>query len=44
MNDSLFELVKSGAVAADEALSKSTEKSTLQTMFRQANIEFSAHA
>jgi len=44
MNDSLFELVKSGTVAADEALSKSTEKSTLQTMFRQANIQFSAHA
>jgi twitching motility protein PilT len=44
MNDSLFELVKSGAVAADEALSKSIEKSTLQTMFRQANIPFSATA
>src|SRR5690606_6777402 len=33
MNDSLFELVKSGKVDADEALSKSIEKSTLQTMF-----------
>jgi twitching motility protein PilT len=44
MNDSLFELVKSGKVEADEALSKSTEKSTLQTMFRQANIKFSTYA
>lgn len=44
MNDSLFELVKSGKVDADEALSKSIEKSTLQTMFRQANINFSANA
>ena len=41
MNDSLFELVKSGKVEADEALSKSIEKSTLQAMFRQANIRFS---
>ncbi len=44
MNDSLFDLVKSGKVEADEALSKSIEKSTLQTMFRQANIAFSATA
>lgn len=44
MNDSLFELVKSGKVEADEALSKSIEKSTLQTMFRQANINFSPTA
>lgn len=44
MNDSLFDLVKSGKVEADEALSKSIDKSTLQTMFRQANIAFSANA
>jgi twitching motility protein PilT len=44
MNDSLFDLVKSGKVAADEALSKSIDKSTLQTMFRQANIQFSPNA
>lgn len=44
MNDSLLELVKGGIVEADEALSKSTDKSTLQTMFRQNNISFSATA
>lgn len=44
MNDSLFELVKGGLVEADEALSKSNDKSTLQTMLRQANIAFSATA
>jgi twitching motility protein PilT len=44
MNDSLFELVKSGQVAADEALSKSMDKSTLQTMFRTANIQFSPNS
>jgi twitching motility protein PilT len=44
MNDSLFDLVKSGMVDSDEALSKSIDKSTLQTMFRQANIRFSANA
>ncbi len=41
MNDSLFELVKSGKVDPEEALSKSIEKTTLQAMFRQANISFS---
>src|SRR5690606_9866417 len=44
MNDSLLELVKSGQVEPDEALSKSTDKSTLQTLFRQNNISFSAAA
>lgn len=44
MNDSLLDLVKSGQVDADEALSKSNDKSTLQTMLRQANINFSANA
>ncbi len=44
MNDSLFDLVKSGKVDANEALSKSIEKTTLQTMFRQANISFSPTA
>jgi twitching motility protein PilT len=44
MNDSLFDLVKSGTVHADEALSKSIDKSTLQTMFRQANIAFTPTA
>lgn len=44
MNDSLMDLVKSGKVDADEALAKSNDKSTLQTMLRQANIQFSANA
>ncbi len=44
MNDSLMDLVKAGKVDPDEALSKSNDKSTLQTMFRQANIQFSANA
>lgn len=44
MNDSLFELVRSGKVDADEALSKSNEKATLQTLFRQAGISFSPTA
>jgi len=44
MNDSLFDLVKSGRVDANEALSKSIEKTTLQTMLRQANIPFSPTA
>lgn len=42
MNDSLFEVVKSGKVTPEEALSKSIEKTTLQTMFRQAGIKFPA--
>jgi hypothetical protein len=37
-------LVKSGRVDANEALSKSIEKTTLQTMLRQANIPFSPTA
>jgi len=41
MNDSLLDLVKSGKVEADEALSKAIDKATLQTMLRQANIQFS---
>jgi twitching motility protein PilT len=40
MNDSLFRLVKDGAVAPDEALSKSNDKSGLQLMLQQANIKF----
>lgn len=44
MNDSLFELVKSGAVDPDEALSKASDKATLQTMYRQAGIKSSANA
>ncbi len=44
MNDSLLELVKSGQVEADEALSKSTDKPSLQTLFRQNNIPFSPTA
>jgi twitching motility protein PilT len=44
MNDSLFELVKAGKVDADEALSKSNDKSTLQNLLRQAGIQFSATA
>lgn len=44
MNDSLFELVKSGRVEPEEALSKSTEKTGLQTMLKQAGIQFSSLA
>ncbi|OQX67723.1 MAG: hypothetical protein B6A08_13990 [Sorangiineae bacterium NIC37A_2] len=44
MNDSLFELVKAGKVEPDEALSKSNDKATLMTMFRQAGVSFSATA
>ncbi len=44
MNDSLLEHVKAGLVDADEALSKSNDKSTLQTIFRQNNINFSPTA
>lgn len=44
MNDSLLDLVKTGKVEADEALSKSIDKTTLQTLYRQANIPFSANA
>jgi twitching motility protein PilT len=44
MNDSLFDLIKSGKVEPDEALSKSNEKTTLQTLLKQAGISFSATA
>jgi twitching motility protein PilT len=44
MNDSLLEHVKAGLVDADEALSKTNDKSTLQTIFRQNNINFSPTA
>ncbi len=44
MNDSLLELVKGGLVDADEALSKSNDKATLQTILRQNNINFSPTA
>ncbi len=44
MNDSLFELVKSGKVQPEEALSKSIEKGTLQQQFRSANIKFDPNA
>jgi twitching motility protein PilT len=44
MNDSLLELVKGGLVEADEALSKSNDKATLQTILRQNNIAFSPTA
>jgi Tfp pilus assembly pilus retraction ATPase PilT len=40
MNDSLFQLVKDGLVTPEEALSKATEKSQLQSMFKQANVAF----
>jgi len=44
MNDSLLELVKSGKVEADEALSKSNDKSTLMTQLKQIGVQFSANA
>lgn len=44
MNDSLLELVKAGKVDADEALSKSNDKSTLMTQLRQIGVQFSANA
>jgi len=44
MNDTLLELVKSNTVEPDEALSKSNDKNTLMTMFKQANIRFSETA
>ncbi len=44
MNDSLITLVKAGTVEADEALSKSNDKSGLQTQLRKHNISFSETA
>jgi len=44
MNDSLLELVKAGKVEADEALSKSNDKASLMTQFRQIGVQFSANA
>jgi twitching motility protein PilT len=44
MNDSLFDLVKSGKVAPDEALGKATDKNILMTMFKANNIRFSENA
>lgn len=38
MNDSLIDLVKRGVVDSEEALAKSNDKATLQTMLRQANL------
>jgi len=38
MNDNLLKLVKDGLVTAEEALSKSNDKSTLAAMFQQASI------
>jgi twitching motility protein PilT len=40
MNDSLLRLVKDGAVAPEEAISKSNDKSSLLLMLQQANIKF----
>jgi twitching motility protein PilT len=38
MNDSLLQLVKGGTVTVDEALSKSTDRSTLIALLKQNNI------
>jgi twitching motility protein PilT len=38
LNDSLLKLVKDGVIGADEALSKSYDKSTLTTLLQQNNI------
>jgi twitching motility protein PilT len=42
MNDSLLKLVKDGAVAAEEAVSKSNDKASLLLMLQQANIRVEA--
>jgi twitching motility protein PilT len=42
MNDNLLKLVKDGVVSAEEAMSKTNDKSGLQTMFVQASISYTA--
>lgn len=42
MNDSLLKLVKDGAVAAEEAITKSNDKASLLLMLQQANIKVEA--
>jgi twitching motility protein PilT len=42
MNDNLLKLVKEGVVSAEEAMSKTNDKSGLQTMFTQASISYTA--
>jgi twitching motility protein PilT len=41
MNDSLFDLVKKGLVAPEEAYAKAVEKTTLVQAFKRANIDTS---
>ncbi len=40
MNESLLQLCKEGLVTSEEALSKSYDKATLQTLFQQNNVQF----
>jgi twitching motility protein PilT len=44
MNDSLFKLAKDGLIAPEEAIAKANDKSTLTTMFQQANIKVDSGA
>ena len=41
MNDTLFDLVKKGIVAPEEAYAKAVEKSTLVQAFKRAGIDTS---
>ncbi|HVR21038.1 MAG TPA: type IV pilus twitching motility protein PilT [Polyangiaceae bacterium] len=42
MNDSLLKLTKDGVISAEEALSKTYDKTTLTTLLQQANIQVPA--
>jgi twitching motility protein PilT len=42
MNDSLLKLAKDGVISAEEALSKSYDKSTLTTLLQQNNVQVPA--
>jgi twitching motility protein PilT len=44
MNDSLLKLVRDGVVTAEEAMSKSNDKSGLQLMYQQSSIAYSTTA
>jgi twitching motility protein PilT len=42
MNDSLLKLAKDGVISAEEALSKSYDKSTLTTLLQQGGVQVPA--
>jgi Tfp pilus assembly pilus retraction ATPase PilT len=42
MNDSLLKLAKDGVISAEEALSKSYDKSTLTTLLHQNGVQVPA--